>query len=97
MEKLSNIYNGNEESLNLLKNNILKSGEVGKLVANNFRSSIIEIPLLEKYINPANNNELIKLDYHEFSKNLRIKLEQILRTKILKFILLGLLKKLVFN
>ncbi len=37
-------YNGSEQSLNALRENVLKSGQVGRLVANNFSSTIIDIP-----------------------------------------------------
>ena len=39
-------YDGSPRSLQQLRINVLKSGEVGKLVANNFRSSIVMVPLL---------------------------------------------------
>lgn len=40
-------YNGSTKSLMTLRVNILKSGEIGKLVANNLKSSIVLAPLLE--------------------------------------------------
>ncbi|OQX39430.1 MAG: RND transporter [Oceanospirillales bacterium LUC14_002_19_P2] len=64
-------YDGSRQSLDELRVNILRSGQVGSLVANNFRSSIIEFPLLE--FNPETGE---KLDYKELSQ----KLEE-LRTK----------------
>src|SRR5690606_26611762 len=50
-----------------LRVNVLKSGEIGRLVANNFKSSIIEVPLQEFYPNPEDQSELIALDYGDFS------------------------------
>lgn len=41
-------YNGSERSLEKVRQNVLRSGEVGRLVANDFSSSIIDIPLVEK-------------------------------------------------
>lgn len=41
-------YNGSKKSLDLVRQNVLRSGEVGRLVANDFKSSIIDIPLVEK-------------------------------------------------
>ncbi|WP_067586237.1 efflux RND transporter permease subunit [Endozoicomonas ascidiicola] len=41
-------YDGSPESLEDLRRNILRSGQVGQIVANNFQSSIISAPLLEK-------------------------------------------------
>src|SRR5690554_3999812 len=63
-----------EEDLNDLRVNILKSGEIGRLVANDFKSSIIEVPLQESYPNPENQGELIQLDYGEFSRLLEEKI-----------------------
>lgn len=65
-------YDGSEESLNQLRENILKSGQVGRLVADNFKSTIIYAPLLD--INPETQEPL---DYADFSK----KLEEKIRTK----------------
>lgn len=64
----------NEEDLEELRVNVLKSGEIGRLVANNFKSSIIDIPLQESYPNPENQAEQIKLDYGEFSRLLEEKI-----------------------
>src|SRR5690606_15796207 len=54
--------------------NVLKSGEIGRLVANNFKSSIIEVPLQEYYPNPENQSELMRLDYGQFSDMLEQKI-----------------------
>ncbi|WP_461536727.1 efflux RND transporter permease subunit [Spongorhabdus nitratireducens] len=45
--------------------NVLKSGQIGRLVANNFGSSIIEVPLQE--VDPVSGE---RLDYPGFSKQL---------------------------
>ena len=37
-----------EADLDELRENVLKSGEIGRLVANNFKSTIIDIPLAHK-------------------------------------------------
>ena len=58
-------YDGSEESLQQLRQNVLRSGEVGNLVANNFESALIYVPLSE--INPETGEQL---DYQEFSRNL---------------------------
>ncbi len=52
-------------SLGEVWRNVLKSGEVGKLVANDFKSSVIYVPLED--INPKTGKPL---DYREFSENL---------------------------
>jgi predicted RND superfamily exporter protein len=49
-------YNGDDESLEQLRQNILKSGQVGRLVSNNFKSTMIDIPLYET--DPETNKAL---------------------------------------
>lgn len=69
---IPNSYDGSEASLEQLRQNILKSGQVGSLVANNFKSTIVYVPLLET------NSETGKpLDYLEFS----LLLEEKIRNK----------------
>jgi predicted RND superfamily exporter protein len=65
-------YNGSPESIALLKRNVMRSGEIGKLVANNFKSSMVIAPLQE--LNPETGQ---KLDYYDFSQ----KLEKLIRDK----------------
>ncbi len=62
---ISDSYDGSIASLEVVKANVLRSGEIGKLVANNFKSSILNLPLLE--INPETGEAL---DYHELSNRL---------------------------
>jgi predicted RND superfamily exporter protein len=63
-------YNGSSDSLNELRNNILKSGQVGRLVANNFKSSILDVPLQASYPDPNDQGTLLPLDYRQFSHQL---------------------------
>ncbi len=63
-----------EHQLEELRENVLRSGEIGRLVANNFKSSIIEVPLQESYPNPENTSEQIRLDYGDFSRQLEEKI-----------------------
>lgn len=65
-------WDASEESLEQLRTNILKSGEVGNLVANNFESALIYVPLDET--NPDTGEPL---DYQEFSE----RLERLVRDK----------------
>jgi predicted RND superfamily exporter protein len=58
-------YDGSPASIEKLRENVLKSGEVGRLVANDFRSAIIDISLIEK--DPETGE---KLNYKEFSHQL---------------------------
>jgi len=60
-------YNGSARSVELVRANVMRSGQVGKLVANNFKSSIVHLPLLE--INPETGEAL---DYHELSEKLEM-------------------------
>ncbi|WP_313518377.1 RND family transporter [Pseudomonas sp.] len=73
-EVIPQTYDGSEESLNDLRNNVLKSGQIGRLVANNFKSSIIDIPLLESFPDPNDQGKLVKLDYRQFSHQLEDKI-----------------------
>ncbi|KQV82247.1 RND transporter [Massilia sp. Root351] len=61
-------YDGSHESLTQLRANVARSGEIGQLVAADFKSSIVFVPLLEK--NPQTGQAL---DYG----NLSARLEQI--------------------
>ncbi|WNC74243.1 MMPL family transporter [Thalassotalea psychrophila] len=65
-------FKGTDSDLVLLKTNVLKSGQVGTLVGNNFRSALIIAPLQD--INPETGE---KLDYRELSTNI----EQRIRSK----------------
>ncbi|MEZ0236593.1 MAG: RND family transporter [Methylophilaceae bacterium] len=58
-------YDGSEASLQQVRVNVERSGEVGQLVAVDFRSSIISVPLLET---DAKSGQ--KLDYGVLSKQL---------------------------
>ncbi|MDN7124210.1 RND family transporter [Pseudidiomarina sp. 1APP75-32.1] len=58
-------WDASQESLEQLRTNVLRSGEVGNLVANNFKSALIYVPLNE--INPDTGEPL---DYQAFSERL---------------------------
>ncbi|HSX71641.1 MAG TPA: MMPL family transporter, partial [Pseudomonas sp.] len=62
-------YDGSPTGVEQLRLNIARSGIVGSLVGNNFRSSMIFVPLLEK--DPVSGQAI---DYHTFSKVLEDKL-----------------------
>lgn len=65
-------YDGSADSLEQVRINILRSGQVGRLVANNFRSAIIQVPLFDTH--PQTGE---KLDYQQFSHQL----EELIRDK----------------
>ncbi|HEX5841117.1 MAG TPA: MMPL family transporter [Pseudomonas sp.] len=58
-------YDGSPASLDEVRTNVARSGEIGQLVAANFKSSVIYVPLLE--INPQTGKTL---DAGEFSRRL---------------------------
>ncbi|PVY79170.1 hypothetical protein C8D92_101378 [Tamilnaduibacter salinus] len=64
-------YDGSRDSLEQLRQNILRSSEVGRLVADNFESTIIYAPLYEK--NPETGEPL---DYSNLSQALETKIRQ---------------------
>jgi len=69
-------YDGSELAMKQLRQNILRSGEVGRLVSDNYRSSIVQAPLIDT--DPTSGEPL---DYWELSKslekNVREKYEQL--------------------
>ncbi len=58
-------YDGSRDSLEQLRQNVLRSSEVGRLVSDNFQSTIVYAPLYEK--NPETGEAL---DYAAFSRQL---------------------------
>ncbi len=58
-------YDGSARSLENLRQNTLKSGQIGRLVANNFKSATILAPLTE--VDPNTGK---RLDYQQFSSKL---------------------------
>src|SRR4029453_17975565 len=62
-------YNGSASRVEQLKQNIARSGIVGSPRANNFKSSMIFVPLLDK--EPGTGK---RIDYHELSKVLEEKI-----------------------
>lgn len=62
-------YDASPASLEQVRQNVLKSGQVGRLVSNDFRSSIIDVPLVEK--DPDTGE---KLSYQQFSHDLEEKI-----------------------
>ena len=75
-EVIPQTYDGSTESLEALRSNILKSGQVGRLVGNNFKSSIVEIPLMEEFPDPDDQSKMLKLDYQDFSHSLEDKIRE---------------------
>lgn len=65
-------YNGSDESIDQLRENILKSGQVGRLVANDFKSTMLDVPLYE--LDPETGEALSP-------KELAVALEEKIRDK----------------
>ncbi len=84
---IPNGYDGSAESLNQLRLNILRSGQVGRLVANNFKSAIIIAPLTD--IN-AETGE--KLDYRDFSQSVEALVRDKYQTDKIKIHVTGFAK-----
>lgn len=62
---ISDSYDGSEKSLEVMRANVEHSNEIGQLVANNFKSSIIFVPLLD-----VNTQTGKPLDLRQFSEDL---------------------------
>jgi len=82
-----NAYDGSDASLDQLRLNILRSGQVGRLVANNFKSAIIIAPLTD--IN-AETGE--KLDYRDFSRSIEALVRDKYQTDSIKIHITGFAK-----
>jgi len=80
-------FRGNKHDLELLRTNILKSGQVGRLVGNNFKSALILAPLQE--INPKTGE---KLDYRILSQEIEEKVRQKYQTDDITIRVVGFAK-----
>ena len=58
-------YDGSHESLQQLRRNLARSGIVGRMVANDYKSSIIEVPVYD--VDPTTGE---RLNYLQFSQDL---------------------------
>jgi uncharacterized protein len=80
-------YDGSPESLEQVKLNVERSGEIGQLVAANYRSSVILVPLIEKDLQTGE-----ALDYQGFSRQLEA-LRAKYETDTIKIHITGFAKK----
>ncbi|EWS58815.1 hypothetical protein Y694_03335 [Methylibium sp. T29-B] len=60
---ISEDYDGSPQALQKVRSNIERSGQIGQLVANDFKSSIIYVPLLSRIEATGQ-----ALDYAEFAR-----------------------------
>lgn len=81
-------YDGSAKSLAQLQANVLRSGQVGRLVADDFRSAIVYVPLIEQ---TEDHGE--KIDYKAFSDALEEKIRQRFEKDNYKVHIVGFAKK----
>ncbi|MDX1693481.1 MAG: MMPL family transporter [Ketobacteraceae bacterium] len=81
-------YDGSEESIEQLQNNVLRSGQIGRLVADNFKSAIVYVPLLDLDVSKGE-----KLDYQAFSHMLEEKVREKYQSDKIKIHIIGFAKK----
>jgi uncharacterized protein len=81
-------YDGSAKSLEQLQANVLRSGQVGRLVADDFRSAIVYVPLIEQ---TEDSSE--KINYKEFSDALEEKIRQRFEKDHYKIHIVGFAKK----
>lgn len=84
---LPNSYDGSERKLEEFRSNILRSGRVGSLVADNFQSSMVQATLFDR--DPETGEQL---DYAEFSRQLEEKLRQKYQSDKIKIHIIGVAK-----
>ncbi len=80
-------YDGSTESVQQLRDNTLKSGQIGRMVANDFKSSIILAPLSD--VNPQTGE---RLDYQELSAQLEEKIRDKYQSDQIKIHIIGFAK-----
>jgi uncharacterized protein len=80
-------YDGSQESLDQLRINVLNSGYVGRLVANNFRSSMVIAPLSDKNYKTGE-----PLDYYALSRQLEKEVRDTFQSDEIKIHIVGFAK-----
>lgn len=80
-------YNGSPESMVDLRKNILRSGQVGRLVSDNFTSTIVQANLYD--VDPKTGEQL---DYAQFSTELEEKIRQKYQSDKIKIHIVGFAK-----
>ncbi|MCG8669050.1 MAG: MMPL family transporter [Pseudomonadales bacterium] len=81
-------YDGSDKAIADLQANVLRSGQIGRLVADNFRSTIVYVPLLD--LDPARGE---KVDYQAFSHLLEEKVREKYESEKVKIHIIGFAKK----
>ena len=84
---LPNAYDGSETKLQEFQTNILRSGRVGSLVSDNFKSSIVQATLFDR--DPDTGAQL---DYADFSQKLEEKVRDQFQDQNVKIHIIGVSK-----
>jgi len=82
-------YNGSAESLDQLRQNILKSGQVGRLVSNDFKSTMLDVPLYE--FDPDTGD---KLSYPKLANELESNIREKYQSDKISIHIIGFPKKI---
>ena len=82
-------YDGSQKSLDQLQQNVLRSGQVGRLVADNFKSAIVYVPLIDQ-----SDSGGTKINYKEFSDTLEKKIRDRFQNDHIKIHIVGFAKKM---
>ena len=86
-------YDGSTEALQTLQQNVLKSDQIGRLVADDLRSSIVYLPLVE--IDSINgSNEDGGIDYQVLADELESNIRQQFESDTIKIHIIGFAKKI---
>lgn len=82
-------YDGSEASLKVVQTNVLRSGQVGRLVGDNFKSAIVYVPLL--FLDASKGQ---KHDYRKLSHTLEEKIRDRFQNDKVKIHIVGFGKKI---
>ncbi len=84
---IPNSYDGTPDSIEMLKNNVLRSGRVGSMVADNFKSTKITVGLLKEYPDTAK-----PIDFYHLSTELEKKIREKYSSDTIRIHIVGVAK-----
>ena len=84
-------YDGSPEAIARVESNILKSDQIGVLVADDMRSSIVYLPLIEVSDNSSDSN---KIDYKLLADQIETGIRQRFETEDIRIHIIGFAKKI---
>jgi len=82
-------YDGSPDQLAIVQKNVLRSGQLGRLVGDNFKSTIVYVPLVD--LDPASGQ---KHDYQGISHQIEEKIRDKYQTDKVKIRVVGFAKKM---